>query len=377
LEKLYFGEAGVKKYKGRVGIVQRVLPKYRAPFFDLLAQHCDGGLGVFAGSARPSEHIPLADKLKVAEWAYSENKHLFSGPFYMCVQSGLSKWIDEGQPNVLIMEANTRYLSTPTAIRRMKERSKPVIGWGLGAPQPHGLLAQMQMNRRKRFVMQFDAMIAYSQRGAEEYRALGMPEERVYVAPNAVVPRPIGSPPIRYEKPDHKLTILYVGRLQKRKRLDSLIRVCAALPREIQPKLQIVGDGLSNQELRKLAREIYPQTEFIGSKFGKELDQLFDSADLFVLPGTGGLAIQQAMAHGLPIIAAEGDGSQQDLVQSGNGWLVNPSDDQALKQTLMEALSDPQRLRRMGERSFQLVQDEFNLETMVEAFLQAINDVTN
>ena len=41
----------------------------------------------------------------------------------------------------------------------------------------------------------------------------------------------------------------------------------------------------------------------------------FAGADLFVLPGTGGLAVQEAMSYALPVIVAKGDGTQEDLVR--------------------------------------------------------------
>jgi len=364
-------------FKGRVGIVQRVLPRYRAAFFDLLAEQCKGGLGIFAGFARPSEQIPSAEELKVAKWARAKNQHLFIGPFYLCIQRGLTEWLDAWEPDVLIVEANPRYVSTPAATEIMKQRLRPVIGWGLGSRKPKGPLAYLRVHWRQRFLKQFDAMIAYSQRGAAEYRELGFAPERVFVAPNAVVHRPKGKPSNPEKKTTDQVCILYVGRLQRRKRLDALLEACAALPNEQRPILQIVGDGPARDELKQMAKQIYPQAEFMGARYGDELDRLFDRADLFVLPGTGGLAIQQAMAHSLCIIAAEGDGSQEDFVQPGNGWLVRPNDDVALRNTLANALADPKRLHAMGKKSFKLVQTKFNLENMVEAFIKAINEVTS
>ena len=364
-------------YKGRVGIVQRVLPRYRAAFFDLLAQHCQGDLGVFAGTARPGEHIPPAEQLEVAKWTRADNQHLFGGPVYLCLQKGLTEWLEEWDPDVLIVEANPRYLSTPAAIQVMKSQLRPVIGWGMGAPEPHGPLAGWRIRWRKRFLKQFDALITYSQRGAAEYRSLGFPPENIFVATNSVVARPVNAPPHRGEGQAGRITVLYVGRLQKRKRVDALIEACAKLPIEIQPKLRIVGNGPAGAALTRLAKEVYPRTEFTGSRFGKELDRHFDQADLFVLPGTGGLAVQQAMAHGLPVIVAEGDGSQQDLVQPDNGWLIKPSDDTVLQQVLTMALRDPKRLRKMGEKSFELVQTKFNLQNMADAFVNAINRVAD
>lgn len=360
-----------KQFGGRVGIVQRVLPRYRAPFFDLLAQQIKGGLSVFAGQPRADEAIPSADKLSIAKWQSVNNIHLFAGSLYACFQPGLSDWLENWNPDALIVEANPRYISTPAAVRWMHARNRPVIGWGLGAPRLKGPLASL----RARFLKQFDALISYSQSGGAEYRALGFPADRVFVAPNSATPRPKNGPVERTKSTD-KPIVLYVGRLQTRKRIDSLVRACAALPSNLQPRLQIVGAGPALAELRALADSIYPRTEFAGQRFGAELETLFDRADLFVLPGTGGLAVQQAMAHGLPVIVAEGDGSQEDMVRPGNGWLLPAGDDAALQAALADALSDMARLRKMGVVSFQLVQQTFNLENMADAFIDALNAVS-
>jgi glycosyltransferase involved in cell wall biosynthesis len=103
------------------------------------------------------------------------------------------------------------------------------------------------------------------------------------------------------------------------------------------------------------------------------LNPYFAAADLFVLPGTGGLAVQQAMSHGLPVIVAKGDGTQDDLVRAENGWQIPPEDYGALVGIMREALADVSRLRKMGAESFRIVSQEINLEKMVEAFVGALN----
>ncbi len=99
-------------------------------------------------------------------------------------------------------------------------------------------------------------------------------------------------------------------------------------------------------------------------------------ADLFVLPGTGGLAVQEAMSYGLPVIVAQGDGTQDDLVRKANGWQIPPDDFDALLSTMKDALSDVARLRKMGEESYRIVKEEINIEKMVETFVQALNMLT-
>ncbi|MCU0487074.1 MAG: glycosyltransferase, partial [Anaerolineales bacterium] len=137
----------------------------------------------------------------------------------------------------------------------------------------------------------------------------------------------------------------------------------------------IVGDGPDRLEMEAQAKQAYPSAEFPGAKYGDELAAYFKQADLFVLPGTGGLAVQQALGYGLPAIVAQGDGTQEDLVRPDNGWLIPPDDPQALLQAMKDALSDVARLRQMGSRGFRIVSEEVNLGMMVGGFLSAAEQV--
>lgn len=364
----------METYSGRAGIQQRVLPAYRAPFYDALAEACLGGLSVFAGQALPEERIQTTDRLETARYTPAQNRNIFPirSPFYQCYQENILEWLEEWQPDVLIVEANARYPSTRLAVEWMHRRSRPVLGWGLGEPAPKGRLAHLRRRERVRFLHSLDGMIAYSQRGAQEYQALGFAPQQVFIAPNAATRRPQGLPSERPQQFDGAPVALFVGRLQKRKRIDSLLQACAALPEALRPRLWIVGDGPERAELEAVAHRYYPAAAFLGDRRGADLDGIFNRADLFVLPGTGGLAVQQAMAHGLPVIVAEGDGTQDDLVTPETGWRLPPGDQPALQRALQEALADAARLRRMGAEAFRMVQDGVNIESMAQAFVRAL-----
>ena len=359
----------MNRFPGRLAVQQRVFPHYRAPFFDLLASACDGGMSLFTGLPRHGEGITTTNKLLITKYYIGKNLHLFSGSLYLCYQLGLLNWLKNWNPDALIVEANPRYLSTPAAVKWMHQRKRPVVGWGLGSPLVRGFRKQ----RRFSFIRQFDALIAYSQRGADEYATLGFPREKIFVAHNSVSAPPASAPNDRPWMVD-RLTILFVGRLQARKRVDHLLKACAKVGSS--PRLIIVGDGPERGALETLAKEIYPRAEFPGAKHGVELAPYFKDADLFVLPGTGGLAIQEAMGYGLPVIVAQGDGTQEDLVRKENGWQIPPNDFEALLTTMKDALSDIARLRKMGQESYRIVKEEINIEKMVEVFVTALNSLT-
>jgi len=366
----------IKSAQIRIGVMQRVLPPYRVPFFDALANEFNGNVSVFAGEPRKSEALKGYVAPQSARMWRGKNHHLFNGPLYLCWQSGLMKWLTDWQPHVLIMEANPRYLRSTAAMRWMRKKDGRLIGWGLGSPNTQGGLSDLRMSVRERFIRKFDAMVTYSSQGTREYEVLGFPGDRIFTAPNAVAPRPNHpmpkrSPIFRGNKP----IVVFVGRLQERKRVDTLIHACAALPPNVQPLLWVIGDGPRRAALENLANEIYPKTRFYGAQHGQQLAKHLCSSDLFVMPGTGGLAVQEAMSYGLPVIVGVADGTREDLVRDENGWLLADDSIQTLKDTLESALSDITILRKKGAASYRIVSREINLENMVAVFSKVIKKV--
>ena len=346
--------------------MQRVCAGYRVPLFDVLADRLEDGLSLYAGEPRADEMIDRSKRPQTASFWQARNIHLFSGKFYLCIQRDVLAWLRAADPRALIMEANMRYPMSAAAAGWMHRRKRPVIGWGLGTGSTGGAFLRRHLSR-------YDALITYSSAGRQSYIRAGFPAERIFTACNAAAPRPTRSMPERLpDKYDGAPIVLYVGRLQKRKRLDLLMRSCAEQPEALRPRLWIVGDGPVRAELEAAAAEFYPQTEFFGALYGDDLTARFDCADLFCLPGTGGLALQQAMASALPLIAAEADGTQEDLVRPENGILVKPGDQNELSAALTKMLSDPAGLRRMGAESFRIVRDEINLEAMADVFASAV-----
>ncbi len=358
--------AEATRFPGKVCLQQRVLPDYRAPFVEALAGRCGGGLSLFAGTPRLDESIRSSAPLSHARWTRAENRQLFGGRLALFTQSGLLEWLARERPDVLVLEANPRYLSNLTARRWMHANGKPVVGWGLGAPPASGLRGWF----RRSYLDGFDALIAYSTLGAAQYRALGFPPERVFVAPNAGTPAPRQMPE-RQLRRDRPLRLLFVGRLQERKRIDLLFEACREL--EPRPEILIAGDGPDRARLESLAASTPSEVTFLGDLRGEALDAAYARADLFVLPGTGGLALQQALAAGLPAIAAQGDGSQQDMVTPDNGWLVRPGDLADLRAALVNAMAlNDDQLQTMGAASFRLAKTRFNLDAMTDAFVAAL-----
>jgi glycosyltransferase involved in cell wall biosynthesis len=364
----------MSRFEGKLAIQQRVLPSYRVGFIDYLNSLCDGGVTVFAGEPLQVEGINVTPQLGSAEFTSGINLHFRDPSYsnYLCWQSGLLAWLKVEQPDALIVEANPRILSTHFGILQMGRMNRPVLGWGLGV----GKIKNPIWHRiRQRFFGRLDGMISYSKKGEEEYKKAGM--DHVWTAHNSVSFQPKSDPPKRSYQSGIKPSLLFVGRLQKRKKLDVLLRALSKLDTEKRPRLIIVGDGPYRKELEANAHVEYPDTVFVGAKHGDQLLPYFQEADIFVLPGTGGLAVQQAMSHGLPVIIAEGDGTQDDLVRDQNGWQVQPGNVEMLSEIILEAISDLQRLRKMGEESFKIIKEEVNLEKMAEVFVKALNTVAH
>lgn len=361
----------VVTFRGRLAIRQRVITDYRARLFDLIAPQCSDGLTVLAGTAEVSHSLKTVDRLQVAVRAVATNRNLLSGAAQMHWQPELLDWLNATNPRVLITDANPRLLDTSRAIRWMHGKGRAVIGWGLGTMQLTPGFDHLRDAVRRRHLRRFDGLIAYSEVAAEQYAAAGYPAERIYVAHNAAVTPPAGECPVRAPEFQGAPKLLFIGRLIEGKRLEDLLHACAGLEETLRPTLQIVGDGPLGKHYEQLAARVYPNTQFLGARRGADLAAVCRDADLFVLPGKGGLAIQEAMCYGLPVIATTADGTERDLVRAENGWLFREGDVADMQNALREALRSAARLREMGRASFRIVRDEINLVRMAQELVHA------
>ena len=363
------------RFPGRVAIQDLVLPLYRKTIYERLEERLDDGLGIFTGISPNTHGVVVSDDLAVTENKTVANRHLLGGPLEVIWQSGFSRWLESFRPDVAIVSGNARLFSTRGGVRWLKSQGVPVVGWGLGTLMMGPHLRGMRTAMRKRLLHTFDGLIAYSSKAREQYIELGVDPDRISIAYNAIAPRPTHPAPARSSEFEDGPRLLFVGRLYPGKRLDLLFEAVASLGSRHRPVIEIVGDGPGLEATRRLAEERLPgRVTFRGALYGEELDSAFRAADLFILPGMGGLAIQEAMSWGLPIIAAEGDGTQFDLVRKGNGWLMEPGNVDSLRGILEQALSDCPTLRDMGVESHRIVCDELNLDRMIDAMVLAVDD---
>jgi phosphatidylinositol alpha 1,6-mannosyltransferase len=143
------------------------------------------------------------------------------------------------------------------------------------------------------------------------------------------------------------LLMLYVGRLAAEKRIDWLRPLLDIVP---DARLAIVGEGPIREELEE--RFAGTHTVFTGFLKGMDLSRAYAAADLFVFPSaseTLGNVVLEAMASGLPVIAA-GAGGPVDHVRDGvNGFLSDPDDPADFAALAWRCITDPDLRHTLGD----------------------------
>lgn len=244
-----------------------------------------------------------------------------------------------------------------------------------------GPLLRAPLELRARALRKVAAHLNYVDYGRELFAGYGVAPERIFVTRNSPDTGAMArteaallasaSPPQRAPR-----RLLHVGRLVAEKRVDLLLdampMVCKAIP---GAELVIVGDGPQRKAFESQAARlgIAHAVRFVGPIYDPhELGREFLSASLFVLPGLGGLSINEAMFYGLAIVCASGDGTEKFLVREGyNGAFFRTDDSIGLAETLVRLMSDQEQLRRMGARSREIIDREVNIDTVVKEYRRA------
>ena len=172
----------------------------------------------------------------------------------------------------------------------------------------------------------------------------------------------------------------FLGRLVDFKMIDILLEAFAPLAREFNAHLDVIGEGDQRSKLEQIARDlkITDHVNFAGWMKYKESATLMAKADAMVFPSLrepGGAVVMEAMAVGLPVIAADW-GGPADYVGTdadGAGMLVKPDTRESFVNGLTAAMrklaESPDLRRRMSENARDRAVKQFQWESRVDALL--------
>jgi glycosyltransferase involved in cell wall biosynthesis len=171
-------------------------------------------------------------------------------------------------------------------------------------------------------------------------------------------------------------TVLFVGRLRTRKAVAVLVEAFAAVVRERpQARLVLLGDGEQRAALEaQIARlGLGAAVDLAGAVPRAATADWLRRADVFCLPSTYEgfpLAILEAMAEGLPVVATRVAGVPEAVEDGASGLLVVPEDDRALATALLALLGDPERRRAFGARGRALLAERFAIDAVCARHLE-------
>ena len=160
-----------------------------------------------------------------------------------------------------------------------------------------------------------------------------------------------------------------VGRLDPLKDHRLLIEAVTGL--EGSWRLLVVGDGPLRAELERLVQErsLGGRVVFLGER--RDVPELLRAMDAFVLPSRSEglpMALLEAMACGLPVVATRVGGIPEAVREGEGGLLCDPGDSGGLRDALCRLISDPPLRRRLGRGARVAFERRFSLQRMVEGY---------
>jgi glycosyltransferase involved in cell wall biosynthesis len=162
-----------------------------------------------------------------------------------------------------------------------------------------------------------------------------------------------------------------VARLAEQKGHRTLVEAASiVLERHADVRFVVAGDGELRSELAALAAPLGERFAFLGPR--DDVPDLLASFEVFAYPSRfEGLcvAVIEAQAAGVPVVATPVGGIRETVVEGETGWLVPPDDPVALAERISWLLDHPDEARRAADEARRRAHERFSVERMVERTL--------
>jgi len=163
-----------------------------------------------------------------------------------------------------------------------------------------------------------------------------------------------------------------ICRFDSIKNLPMLVKAIAIARRKNKHiKGIIVGDGPCFQEINALIKTLHLQKEIILPGYYSKASVLLPAFDLFVLPSFSegiSVALLEAMAAGVPVVATSVGGNVEIIEHEKNGWLVPSGDVSKLAELLLKAVHDKEKCEILGQEGQKTVEEKFLFSKMINQY---------
>ena len=364
-----------------LAILQRVCTSYRLELFRRLAAHPELRVRLFLGDDLPDSKVRSTADFADLDVVKLPTRWFGLGRRVLPRHRGLASALRDFDPDVILSEGDSHFLAFLTAARVRSERpGRALVHWGLGGlPRPDG---GRLVNRLKRPLQaRADAFLVYSSFGRDTLEQIGHPPERIVVAVNVSdTDRHLAAAAALADTRAEaraalglrdRFTVISIGAMDANKRIDVLIDAVADLD-PARVGLLVVGGGVGLEALRSnVSRRGLENVVLVGAVPPADLARYYRAGDVLALPGRGGMVISEAMAHGLPVIVHQADGTETDLVRDGEtGVRLGSGSAEDFRGAIERLAADPEGSARMGETGRRLVDQELNMGAMVDRILE-------
>lgn len=178
-------------------------------------------------------------------------------------------------------------------------------------------------------------------------------------------------------------TVLSVGRLEKQKDHDTLVRAFAKISHKFPEwHLKIVGEGVMRSDLENLIGALRLRNKVALSGITPAIVDEYLSAEIFVISSryeAFGLVTAEAMSHGLPVVGFSDCAGTNELIEAGQtGFLVVPGNDRVgtLASALSQLMASPMLRRNLGKAGHEAIESKFSADTACDRWDSLLRSIS-
>jgi glycosyltransferase involved in cell wall biosynthesis len=363
--------------KIKILIIQRYFYNFREGFFDYL--HTQKLNFKLINHTKSNGRVTVHKR--AYEKPYIKKSHSFTVGENIVIFPFLIFTLFKFNPDIIVTEGGQNTLNNVWIYIYSLLKKTPYIQWDLGRGYMNNI--KKQSITRKIYLTLYtliakkaSKIYGYNNESKDYFMSLSIDKEKITILNNTVdtisIKRVISESKTILDndfiqKKSCDINIIFVGALLPTKNIEKLAEILHLLGENFH--LFLIGSGTT--EYVNQLKKVFEGTNhsFIGYIAQDKLYPYYKESSFAILPGLGGLAINQAMAYGVPVLCTKADGAEKDLIINGvNGYIYSNIDE------LINIINSKTKKdwAQLGIKAQHTIFQNFSIESTSQVFIDGI-----